>query len=120
MVDQSNIDDHLKPYSKPREVSPTLVPHIPMNARQEKYQTAVDEYLAGNLTEDELEAEIWDALRGRLEYHEAINALFETDRFTTWIPEGSTLKCFGVMIEEGQPLLLEEIPSPEETLDVVE
>jgi len=46
--------------------------------------------------------------------------VFADANFNTWVPEGSTMVYFGVELKEGRPILLEEIPDVEETLEIVE
>lgn len=117
----SEIDDAIDQQAPgDREESVTEVPHIPINIRKKKYERTIDDYLQDKIDEDELEKEIWDALRGRLGYYEAIDSMFADANFNTWVPEGSTMMYFGVELEEGRPILLEEIPDVEETLEIVE
>ena len=103
-----------------REESVIEVPHIPVDVRKDKYDRAVQWYLDGKLTEDEFEDEVWRALRGYIEYHEAIESVFGEITTRTFTPEGSMFQYFGVVIPEGQPIILEEYPSYEEMLEIVE
>lgn len=117
----SEIDDAIdKQAPVDREESPTEVPHIPINIRKDKYDRAVQSYLDGKITEAELEDEVWRALRGYIEYDEAIESVFGEVTTRTFIPEGSTFQYFGVVIPEGHPIILEEYPSYDEMIEIVE
>lgn len=82
------------------------VPVVPTRIRKERFREAIEDYVAGEISEAEMEAEMDAAIEGRIEY-ERLLKLQGTIRAPPQDP--GALKFMGVDITHGEDVVAENV-----------